>query len=64
MNVYPHMLRHQCFTAQAKNVKNDQDLKDLSTIAGHSSTKLTMKYYISGSKENRERIVAEMNLSE
>lgn len=64
LNVYPHMLRHQCFTAQAKNVKNAQDLKDLSTIAGHSSTELTMKYYISGSKENRERLVAEMNLSE
>lgn len=64
LNVYPHMLRHQCFTAQAKNVRNAQDLKDLATIAGHSSTELTMKYYISGSKENRERLVAEMNLSE
>ncbi len=47
-NVYPHMLRHQCFTAMAKNP--DIDIKTISSIAGHSSTETTTRYYISSSK--------------
>ena len=50
-NVYPHMLRHQCFTAMAKNP--DVDLKTISSIAGHSSTELTTKYYIHSSKQEQ-----------
>lgn len=50
-NVYPHMLRHQCFTAMAKNP--DVDLKTISAIAGHSSTELTTKYYINSSKQEQ-----------
>lgn len=50
-NVYPHMLRHQCLTAMAKNP--DVDLKTISAIAGHSSTELTTKYYISSSKQEQ-----------
>ena len=50
-NVYPHMLRHQCFTAMAKNP--DVDLKTISSIAGHSNTELTMKYYINSSKQEQ-----------
>lgn len=50
-NVYPHMLRHQCFTAMAKNP--DVDLKTISAIAGHSSTELTMRYYINSSKQEQ-----------
>lgn len=61
VDVYPHMLRHQCFTNQAKSVHNAQDLKDLATNAGHDSIELTMKYYISGSKENRERLSNSIN---
>lgn len=58
-NVYPHMLRHQCFTAMAKNT--DIDLKTISSIAGHSSTELTTKYYINSSKQ--EQIDAVESLS-
>lgn len=47
-NVYPHMLRHQCFTAMAKNP--NVDLKTISSLAGHSSIETTMKYYINTSK--------------
>ncbi len=50
-NVYPHMLRHQCFTAMAKNP--DVDLKTISSIAGHSNTELTMKYYVNSSKQEQ-----------
>lgn len=50
-NVYPHMLRHQCFTAMAKNP--DIDLKTISSIAGHSSTELTMRYYVNSSKQEQ-----------
>lgn len=50
-NVYPHMLRHQCLTAMAKNP--DIDLKTISSIAGHSSTELTTKYYIHSSKQEK-----------
>lgn len=50
-NVYPHMLRHQCFTTMAKNP--DVDIKTISSIAGHSSTELTMKYYINSSKQEQ-----------
>lgn len=50
-NVYPHMLRHQCFTAMAKNPA--VDLKTISSIAGHSSTELTTKYYINSSKQEQ-----------
>lgn len=57
-NVYPHMLRHQCFTAMAKNP--DVDLKTISSLAGHSSTELTMKFYINSSKQ--EKIDAVENL--
>lgn len=56
IRVYPHMLRHQFLTQASKNCKTAQDIKDLSVIAGHSSIDTTMRYYISGSKENQERI--------
>lgn len=58
-NVCPHMLRHQCFTAMAKNP--DVDLKTISELAGHSSVELTAKYYIHSSKE--EKINAVESLS-
>ncbi len=53
------MLRHQCFTAMAKNP--DIDLKTISEPAGHSSVELTAKYYIHSSKE--EKINAVESLS-
>lgn len=53
--VFPHMLRHQCFTAMAKNP--DVDLKTISSIAGHSSTELTTRYYINSSAAEKQNAV-------
>lgn len=53
--VFPHMLRHQCFTAMAKNP--DVDLKTISAIAGHSSTELTTRYYINSSQTEKQNAV-------
>ncbi len=50
-NVYPHMLRHQCFTTMAKN--SGIDLKTISSIAGHSNTELTMRYYVNSSRQEQ-----------
>lgn len=61
LNVYPHMLRHQFLTQLSKNCTTAQDLKDLSEIAGHSCIETTMKYYISGSSENKKRLTSELN---
>ena len=58
--VYPHMLRHQCFTAMAKN--NKVDLKTISSLAGHSSIELTMKYYINSSKQEKIDAVEKLQL--
>lgn len=53
--VFPHMLRHQCFTAMAKNP--DVDIKTISAIAGHSSVEITMKYYVNSSKQEQQNAV-------
>lgn len=58
-NVYPHMLRHQCFTTMAKNP--DIDLKTISAIAGHSSVELTAKYYINSSEEEKRNAVENLS---
>lgn len=54
-NVYPHMLRHQCFTAMAKNP--EVDLKTIAELAGHNNVELTAKYYIHSSKEEKKNAV-------
>ena len=59
-NVYPHMLRHQCFTAMAKNP--DVDLKTISSLAGHSNVELTAKYYINSSKQEQIDAVESLQL--
>ena len=59
-NVYPHMLRHQCFTSMAKNP--EIDLKTISSLAGHSSIELTMKYYINSSKQEKIDAVEKLRL--
>lgn len=59
-NVYPHMLRHQCFTSMAKNP--EIDLKTISSLAGHSSIELTMKYYINSSKQEKIEAVEKLQL--
>ncbi len=56
--VYPHMLRHQCLTAMAKNT--NVDLKTISSIAGHSSTELTTRYYINSSTQEKINAVNEL----
>lgn len=58
-SVSPHMLRHQCFTAMAKS--QSVDLKTISSLAGHSSTELTTRFYINSSKQ--EKIDAVESLS-
>lgn len=60
-NVYPHMLRHQCFTEQAKYVTTAQDLKNLSSNAGHESVITTMKYYIANNREGMDKLIDKMN---
>ena len=57
--VYPHMLRHQCFTTMAKNPA--VDLKTISALAGHSSVELTSRYYIHSSKQEKMQAVDELN---
>lgn len=59
-NVYPHMLRHQCFTAMAKNP--DVDLKTIASLAGHSSVELTTRYYINSSKQEQIDAVESLQL--
>lgn len=59
-NVYPHMLRHQCFTEQAKHCHTAQDLKNLADNAGHSSVELTMKYYVANDREGMDTLVDSM----
>lgn len=56
--VYPHMLRHQCFTTMAKNPNTD--LKTIAAIAGHGSIELTARYYINSSKEEKQSAVEEL----
>lgn len=64
LHVYPHMLRHQYLTALAKNCTTAQDFKDLAEIGGHASVETTMKFYVSGSAENKRRITGELNYFE
>ena len=64
LHVYPHMLRHQFLTGLAKNCTTAQDFKDLAEIAGHASPETTMKHYVSGSAENKRRIISELNYFE
>lgn len=57
--VFPHMLRHQCFTAMAKNPS--VDLKTISALAGHGSIELTAKYYINSSMNEKIDAVENLN---
>lgn len=57
--VFPHMMRHQCFTTMAKNP--DIDLKTISSIAGHSSTELTTRYYVYSSKAEQTNAVESLS---
>lgn len=50
----PHMLRHQCFTAMAQN---GVPLTTIAVMAGHSDPKLTAAYYICTSSEDKENAV-------
>lgn len=52
--VTPHMFRHTCFTAM---VHAGADIKTISLIAGHSSTDITYKYYVSSSAADKQNAV-------
>jgi len=58
-NLSPHDLRHTCFTNMAKN---GVDLKTIADLAGHSDVKLTAKYYIATTDQDREAAVEGLNL--
>lgn len=58
--VYPHMLRHQCFTEQAKHCVTAQDMKNLSSNAGHSSVELTMRYYVANDRDGMDGLIDAM----
>lgn len=64
LNVYPHMLRHQYLTQLAKKCENLQDIKSLQEIAGHGSVETTMRYYIHGSAESKEKLTSDLNYFE
>ena len=64
LNVYPHMLRHQYLTQVAKNCHSLEDIKALQEIAGHASSDTTMKFYIHGSAETKERLISNLNYFE
>lgn len=64
LNVYPHMLRHQYLTQISKKCENLQDVKALQEIAGHSSIETTMKFYIHGSAESKDKITSDLNYFE
>lgn len=50
----PHMIRHTTFTRMAKS---GTDLTTIADLAGHSDVKLTAKYYVATSGEDREAAV-------
>ena len=64
LNVYPHMLRHQYLSLIAKKCENLQDVKALQEIAGHSSIETTMKFYVHGSTESRDKLTSNLNYFE
>ena len=64
LNVYPHMLRHQYLSLIAKKCENLQDVKALQEIAGHSSIETTMKFYVHGSDESRDKLTSTLNYFE
>ena len=64
LSVYPHMLRHQYLTQISKKCENLQDIKSLQEIAGHSSIETTMKFYIHGSAESKDKLTSDLNYFE
>lgn len=61
LDVYPHKLRHQCFTAQARGAHTLAEFKAIQQNAGHSTIELTNKYYINVTKETRDRLIDDMD---
>lgn len=64
LNVYPHMLRHQYLTKISKKCENLQDIKSLQDIAGHSTIETTMRFYIHGSAESKNKLTSDLNYFE
>lgn len=48
--VTPHMFRHTCLNTM---IKNGIDIKTVASIAGHSSTDITYKYYVNSNGADR-----------
>lgn len=52
--ITPHIIRH---TSLSTMVKKGIDIKTVSNIAGHSSTDVTYKFYVSSNAEDRQNAV-------
>ncbi|MFJ8264769.1 tyrosine-type recombinase/integrase [Peribacillus asahii] len=57
--VTPHMARH---TALTMMIKNGVDVKTVANIAGHSSTDVTFKFYVSSNAEDRQNAVDNLDI--
>jgi integrase/recombinase XerD len=57
--VTPHMARHTAFTMM---IKNGVDVKTVASIAGHSSTDVTYKFYVSSKAEDRQKAVDSLEI--
>lgn len=52
--LYPHLLRHQCFTTMNSC---GIDIKTIAELAGHTSVELTARYYVNSSRVQKENAV-------
>jgi integrase/recombinase XerD len=57
--VTPHMARH---TALSMMIKNGVDVKTVANIAGHSSTDVTYKFYVSSKAEDRQSAIDNLEI--
>lgn len=57
--VTPHMARHTAFTMM---IKNGTDIKTVQLLAGHSSTDVTYKFYVSSTTEDKQTAVDNLKI--
>lgn len=57
--VTPHMARHTAFTMM---IKNGTDIKTVQQLAGHSSSDVTYKFYVSSTTEDKQTAVDNLKI--